>query len=414
MKKTILLFLSALIANLLPAQVWTPVLPYVTRNTLTCVQFPTERVGYIIGSGATLLKSTDGGNSWTVLDSPGSYGLTSIYFTDADNGYLLNNYSRVFYTQNGGISWEERSNGIPWELNPSTIWFQNKSTGYIGGENSIYKTTDGGKNWKQVLLSTYPEWMYFKAIGFQNATTGYAVGSYYDYKAEITRGVIVKTTDGGNTWKEQSYGNKDVDFSTVCFVNDQVGYIGGGWYVIPTEINTCSLVLKTTDGGKTWKEYTFAPSGGELGGFDFLDENTGYVCTGSLVYKTIDGGITWEEMEKEAGKWLPLYSAAMTGYDKGIAIGSDGTICKLIPFLPGVEGASIEEFLPYPNPARDYICIPMKRNKTDVVLYNAQGSEVGRYAIRTDESSVRIDVSRYPAGTYFYRCGEKNGKFTVE
>lgn len=409
MKKTILLFLSVLMANLLPAQVWTPVLPYVTRNSLYCVHFPTEKVGYI--AGGALFKSTDGGDTWNKITygiSKSGYG--NIYFLDAENGYISNSIS-VCRTTNGGETWEEIMNGLPASgLNAQFVWFRDKTTGYVGGENALYKTTDGGKNWKEVTRNKISG-MLFKAVDFQNATTGYAVGSYYSNG--FHNGVIMKTTDGGETWTEQDFGKTDADFSAVTFVNDRVGYIAGGWHSANSVEDRYSLLLKTTDGGKTWKEYSFDTAGGDWSSLCFLDENTGYANIGMEVYKTINGGETWENITRKLSYLMMFYSLAITGYDKGVAVGYEGLICKLAPTPSGIEDMEIKEPLPYPNPAKGRIFLPCTGEKNPVVIYNTPGAEVGRVTISEGEQGVWIDVSHYSAGTYFYRCGNKDGKFTV-
>ena len=63
-------------------------------------------------------------------------------------------------------------------------------------------------------------------------------------------GVILKTTDGGESWEEK-YRQPGFQMTKICFVNPQVGYVFCDSN-ISTYSHTWSL-LKTEDGGETWQ-----------------------------------------------------------------------------------------------------------------------------------------------------------------
>jgi hypothetical protein len=104
--------------------------------------FVNANVGFACGSGGALLKTTDGGESW--IDLTQNFGtFTSVYFVDENNGYMCGDNCSFYQTSNGGHNW------ISIEylscIGFGTIFFTNELTGYIVGEDGrIFKTTNGG------------------------------------------------------------------------------------------------------------------------------------------------------------------------------------------------------------------------------------------------------------------------------
>ena len=77
-------------------------------------------------------------------------------------------------------------------------------------------------------------------VSFTDANTGTAVGY------ENPDGMILRTTDGGNSWVRQNSGIGDpfagMNFFGVHFVNSNIG----------TMVGQEGIILRTTDGGNNW------------------------------------------------------------------------------------------------------------------------------------------------------------------
>ena len=126
---------------------------------------------------------------------------------------------------------------------------------------------------------------------FINLLTGIAAGN---------NGLILKTTNGGNTWSSQAFGSFN-HLYTINFIPDVpgFGYVCGGRQFQGT-------VLKTTDAGETWINQ-FTGSSSRLYGVFILDENIGYaVGEGGTILKTNNGGVPVE---------LNSFSAITNGND---------------------------------------------------------------------------------------------------
>lgn len=95
-----------------------------------------------------------------------------------------------------------------------------------------------------------------------------------------------------------------------------------------------STVLRTTDGGTTWKKLTVTTDALDFRDIDAIDERTAYVLSigngpASRIYKTTDAGVTWTlQFQNDDAK---AFYDAMSFWDRnhGIVIGDaiDGHFC---------------------------------------------------------------------------------------
>jgi photosystem II stability/assembly factor-like uncharacterized protein len=130
------------------------------------VFFVDAQNGWIVGGdtdddleSGLLLRTTDGGATWTQVPVDTKQTLTDVFFVDAQRGWLV------------GATEDDASGGA--------------------GPSQILATDDGGATWRP--QAKVPASLY--AVRFADASHGWAVGS--DWK-------IMRTTDGGATWSEQS------------------------------------------------------------------------------------------------------------------------------------------------------------------------------------------------------------------
>ena len=86
-----------------------------TRTMLNGAYFHNDQLGWIVGHEETILRTTDGGKSWEIVnhypekeDAP----LFDIHFKDAENGFAVGSYGTFLVTADGGQSWD-RQDFIP-------------------------------------------------------------------------------------------------------------------------------------------------------------------------------------------------------------------------------------------------------------------------------------------------------------
>ncbi len=159
-----------------------------------------------VGGPAGLLRSTDGGESWQVIDMTAHAGMIlDIRFLDEQTGLVFASTGR----------------------DPATT------------EGLILRTTDGGGSWTPVYRSRRAAELIWKA-SFVSATVGYAtVQSYDETRAQQ---LIVKTTDGGKSWTElPMVENAKARQFGIGFVDEARGWVG-----------TMAGGFETRDGGRTF------------------------------------------------------------------------------------------------------------------------------------------------------------------
>lgn len=264
-----------------------------------------------------LHRTTNGGVSW---ESTNLIHLTDKYINDFSNlnffiTALSNDIGTILKSLNLGKSfqsYEFRHLHYSYITENNGIDFINDEIGYISVDNyKILKTDNYGNHWKEIKTPTTN--IKIKDLKFINENIGFYVGEPIDGTIDN----FFKTTNGGNTWQNQSLNSGSI-LSTIYFLNDTIGYIGAGgnkvykttdqgntWSSLST-LTTTSVVdfvffvdenngfaerNKTTNGGITWT--TFSPTIGNINDGHFFNPLSGIICTNSYAFRTTNGGSTW-------------------------------------------------------------------------------------------------------------------------
>lgn len=249
---------------------------------------------YAVASGYGVYKSTNGGGTWSAVNS-GLYSIQVTSFaiapTNSQTIYAGLDYGlgSVFKSINGGVSWSTVYNG----LQPPTLSAirtlaidpTDSQTIYAGTDGyGVYKSTNGGNSWTAANSGMSAYYIASLVIDPNSSQTIYAG----------TLGVC-KSTDGGNSWSAMINGLPNGWVSSVVIdpKNSQTIYA-----VIGTD------VYKSTNGAVTWSAVRSGVAGNYVYALaiDPFNSQTIYVGTysdggGSVfgVYKSDDGGSTWSE-----------------------------------------------------------------------------------------------------------------------
>ena len=165
-------------------QNWTVISDNLNSRLLN-VRFIDANNGYAVGVLGKILKTTDGGTSWTQLAVPGSLATRQfhdIYFFDALTGVVVggnpsnDSIQTIIKTTNGGITWSIISD----ELSPMlrAIYFYNNNEGYVTGDLGVIKyTNDQGNTWTTDTAASHDQYA-LNDVFFLNSNFGVASGQY--------------------------------------------------------------------------------------------------------------------------------------------------------------------------------------------------------------------------------------------
>jgi subtilisin family serine protease/photosystem II stability/assembly factor-like uncharacterized protein len=186
-----------------------------------------------------------------------------------------------------------------------------------GNSPVVLRSTDGGETW-------------LPATGTLTDVTLYCIGAVDADRAWVGSGDgrIFASVDGGSTWNEQVYPDPQSAFiNGVWFVNALDGFAQGD----PQPGSTQFVVLATTDGGISWTHRSNAPVGGseEYGwnnSFWWTDAHHGWFGTNrSRIWRTGDGGVSWSSAPDGA---TSSFGVAFIDTMTGFAAHGDGTVAK--------------------------------------------------------------------------------------
>jgi hypothetical protein len=223
------MLLTTLHSDLFAQSGWFPQSPLPTGNTLFGVSFAGPNIGTAVGEGGTIIRTTDGGSSWSMQVSGITVVPYGVSFTDANTGTAVGASGKILRTTNGGSSWSVQPSGLTNAFNG--VAFTDSDSGTIAGAGgTILRTTNRGSNWSSQISGTTS---ILYGIALADARNGTAVGN----GGTILR---LRTTNGGSNWTVQSTGTTR-DFNGLSFTDANIG----------TVVGIGGVILRTNTGGVT-------------------------------------------------------------------------------------------------------------------------------------------------------------------
>ncbi|HEY6907391.1 MAG TPA: C25 family cysteine peptidase, partial [Ignavibacteriaceae bacterium] len=354
------------------------------------ISFPPgqSETGYAVGSNTSIsgiiLKTVDGGSTWSKISNDSIPGLRSVCFTSIETGYAGGYQNYLMKTTDGGVTWtmaslDSRSSYI------SSIKFWDSDHGiFVNSPSIVFVTTNAGNTWMpaQGVKQTVED------ICYADANTLYLVGMDE---------MISRSTTGGFTWDHIYSGTPFFKLTGVDFYNQNYGIAGG----------ENGKMLVTTDGGVTWT--TSNAGTGLMYGVNILDEENAFAAgSPEQVFKSTDGGITWIS-DFNGANTVEFYKLRFTENRTGLICGSDGKFLINRDYAVPVELTAFTASVDGNNIRLNWTTATETNNAGFDVLRSADGSSWDKIAFvqgagtKTTTTNYSFQDQRLKPGSYFYK-----------
>lgn len=229
--------------------------------------------------------------------------------------------------QNLYSQWEQQQSGVSNTL--LRVEFLNKDTGWVcGTEGIILRTTDSGNSWEQQTSTTISV---LRDIFIINSHNIVVIGD---------SSIFLKSSDLGNTWNKRNIYD-DWSLCSIHFVDSLTALIAGGELGPPPNYYQTGVILKTNNGGNNW--YGQIIVSGLLRDISLFGINFGW-CVGEYpnYLTTSNGGSNWEQ--HATSRWdrsvFPIDSLKIwtCGYNGNIHFSSDGVYTWILKYHFGNGG----------------------------------------------------------------------------
>ena len=290
-----------------------------------------ERV-WAVGSWGTVLRSADGGGTWTRSPTPTADILFAVSFADSQSGWAVGAHGVILRSTDGGATWEQQVASVADEISGARP-FDGPLFGVaavsadeawaVGDLGTVLHTTDG-RQWQQVVLdpSVYadediPERI-LNGVAFTDPQHGWIAGEF---------GTLLRTSDGGRTWvaKRELVGViPDIYLFDIAADHDGtavtagVGGVlvgtrdfGATWSALETRttvglfgtawhqgrgiaVGDRGVIVMSQDGGRTWAKPQHPYLFNWLRGVTLSNGRAYAVGERGLVLRSRDGGTSWE------------------------------------------------------------------------------------------------------------------------
>lgn len=373
--------------------------PSGTTSNLNSISSINQDTAYAVGDAGTILKTTDGGNSWVSQQSNTTVNLNSIHFINSLKGIAIGNNGTVLITTNGGLNWVNRN--INLQNNLYNVHIINSNRIFILGDNGkIIRTTDGGNTWniQQTGLNSS-----LLNVHFTDNNNGIIVG---------TIGKVLKTTNGGNSWSLiNSFTNQNL--RGVCMINSTNILAAGD----------NGSVFYSSNAGSSWVNKSYNTNK-KINSINYINPYMIYLAGDSgLILWTGNKGNSLSVLNSNSIQ--NLKSISLYNHDCGFAVGNNGTILIRSSKYNGngnypnhltwinKNGTDLPDkfqlYQNYPNPFNPSTIIKYDIPKTEYVIlkiYNTLGQEIATLVNENKQPGiydVEFNCKNLSSGVYFYR-----------
>lgn len=379
---------------------------------------------YDIASGLGVFKSTDAGKSWTPLGLQTTRYIGKIWVSPADPNTILVGAQGHFFgpspdrglyrSTDGGKSWAQvlKVNDQTGVVDiaadpqaPNTIFaaawearqypWQSYYAPIAGPGSAIYKSTDGGITWARLSGNGWPNKNLGRIdLGVTRTQTGLRIYATVDGGKDKETGGLYRSDDGGNSWKRVNDGEAFTSFysSRLEIAPNDPDTI----YTVGQSIRRC------TQGGEKCTIIKGAPGGDDYHYVWINPQHPDHMITGSDqgAVVTVNGGATWSSWYNQPTAQL-YHVAADNRFPYWIYSGQQDSGTVGIASRSDYGALSFRDWHPVGGDERDYdIPDPADPN---IIYASGLGGRVTKWDARTGQVQ---NIAPWPVSSYGKRPTE--------
>ena len=253
--------------------------PRPTGTTQNDVRFLDASTGWSVGDSGEILRTVDGGQTWSKVASGVTTRLSSVRFADAKNGWIAGDFGAVLRTIDGGATWALQPVGTSATYAPKLQIAGANVVALIDGAR-LRGTLDGGATWTEQSFAGEPVLSSDGTLWVRDGLT------------------LRRSTDLGKTMAAAvTLDAADTDVSVQAWGGTVVVRSYTSAYAPSTGWSYTLRFRRSTDGGQSWEAYD--AQGLPAGYWPFgsvpqlVDGTLGATVYGNTLYRTQDGGRTW-------------------------------------------------------------------------------------------------------------------------
>lgn len=292
--------------------------------------------GFLLGTRQTLLETKDGGKTWALRSIPSAeeedfnYRFNSISFKGKE-GWIVGKPAILLHTSDAGESWERipLSSQLPGDM----VYIKatgEKSAEMVTDEGAIYITSNRGYNWRAAVQETV------SATLNRTVSSGISGASYYTGTFNTVNrspdGSYVAVSSRGNfylTWQPGQAFWQPHNRAVARRIQNMGWRADGGLWLL---VRGGGLFLSKGTG--ITEEFEEVPV--QSRGFGILDvgyrsQDEAWAAGGSgVLLKTTNGGKTWIRDKAADNIAANLYSVKFINEKKGFVLGNDGVLLQYL------------------------------------------------------------------------------------
>jgi photosystem II stability/assembly factor-like uncharacterized protein len=316
-----LTYIVLIVASTLTAQsqTWTQLTTEPYPGKQDDIVFVNESVGWYVNGLGTIYHTKDGGTSWEKQWEKKGTFFRTIAFVDENVGFVgtvgtdyfpnVTDTIPLYGTKDGGKTWKPVSYKGPYVKGLCAIDIVKEefinhgkldykvhifAVGRVGTPANIMVSHDGGDSWTSTGMDNDCKMLF--DIKMFNKNEGIVCAATHADIAQ-SNALLLKTVDGGKTWKKVYQSSRPYETTwKVSFPTEKIGYATIQSYN-PDPAVSQQRLAKTTDGGNTWEEINLVQEAtARQFGIGFIDAMHGFVGTLNSGFETKDGGMSWEKI----------------------------------------------------------------------------------------------------------------------